>query len=116
MANVLSDLRVAVDAGDAVAQYELGMLYAFGESGVEKDWEIAKELFRKSADGHVSNAMAFLCIMYMEEMAAALIDAWKREESEEEYYPKVEPLFNEGAKNLACALTYCNELGDYGKV
>ena len=89
MVSFVENLKAAADTGDAAAQYELGMLYAFGEKGVEKNWGKAKELFYKAANGHVSNAMAFLSIMYMEEMAATLIDAWNRDETEEEYTPKV---------------------------
>lgn len=106
----LSYMKAFAYMEDAAAQYDLGMLCAFGEDGVEKDWEMAKKLLHKAADGNVSDAMAFLSIIYMEEMAASLIEAWNKEESEEEYYPKVDLLFNKGAKNLARALTCCNEL------
>lgn len=103
-------MKKFANAGDPAAQCELGMLYVFGEDGVERNWGVAKDLFRKAAVGGVSNAMAFLSMICMEQMSDILEEALSKDEPEEKYRPKVIPYFDEAAKNLACALTYCNEL------
>ncbi|HEY3919129.1 MAG TPA: tetratricopeptide repeat protein [Stellaceae bacterium] len=50
-------------AGDAIAQYRLGVLYALGE-GVQQDYHQAAQLFKTAADGGVAEAQYNVAVMY----------------------------------------------------
>jgi TPR repeat protein len=52
-------------AGDPIAQYRLGTLYALGQ-GVQQDYQHAAQLFKTSADGGVAEAQYDIAVMYGE--------------------------------------------------
>jgi TPR repeat protein len=55
--------RKAADQGDAVAQFNLGYMYAYGR-GVAKDEAEAVKWYRKAADQGRANAQNGLGVMY----------------------------------------------------
>ncbi len=57
------DLKRAAAAGDAEAQYQLGVKYEYGQ-GVDKDYGKAAEWTRKSADQGNANAQYNMGLMY----------------------------------------------------
>jgi hypothetical protein len=58
-------LEQRAKAGDAIAQYRLGVLYALGQ-GVAQDYQHAAQLFKTSADGGVAEAQYNIAVMYGE--------------------------------------------------
>ena len=62
-ASALREWRQLADEGDAVAQFGLGHLYAYGQ-GVSKDEKHAAQWYRKAADQGVAIAQSLLGSMY----------------------------------------------------
>ncbi len=59
----IDTLRSYADVGNAIAQYNLGVRYAFGE-GIRQDHRKAFEWYQKSANQGVSQAQYNLGVMY----------------------------------------------------
>ena len=80
-AQELSDLRARAEAGDASAQYNLGLMHAEGR-GVPQDFAEAATWYRKAAEQGDAGAQYHLGLMYAEGRGvpqdAAAASAWFR--------------------------------------
>jgi len=59
----LAEFRPLGDQGDAVAQYNLGVMYDNGQ-GVPQDYQEAEKWYRRAADQGVAQAQSNLAMMY----------------------------------------------------
>jgi localization factor PodJL len=79
-------LKEQVEAGNPVAQYRLGVLYALGQ-GVKQDYSRAAELFKQSAVGGIAEAQYNVAVMYSEGMGVprdpALAATWYRKAAQQ---------------------------------
>lgn len=79
-------LEEQVEAGNPVAQYRLGVLYALGQ-GVKQDYSRAAELFKQSAVGGIAEAQYNVAVMYSEGMGVprdpALAATWYRKAAQQ---------------------------------
>jgi TPR repeat protein len=79
-------LEEQVEAGNPVAQYRLGVLYALGQ-GVKQDYSRAAALFKQSAVGGIAEAQYNVAVMYSEGMGVprdpVLAATWYRKAAEQ---------------------------------
>lgn len=98
------------EAGDELAQYEVGQLYVMGLDGVEKDTEKGKELLYKAGRGGATNAIALLGQVCIKQALNSVTEGEKQGLSREEYMAKFTAFYDEGADALAWGISTGNEL------
>lgn len=70
--NSMSEIKREVNKGNAQGMYDMGCCYYNGSFGVEQDFKVAVEWFRKAADKGNSNAMYMLGCCYIDEEGVEL--------------------------------------------
>ena len=64
MKNTIGTLKVSAEAGDPIAQFQLGQHYEFGESGIQKDHKQAFRWYGMAADQGLATAQYALGLLY----------------------------------------------------
>lgn len=97
------------DAGDELAQYEVGQLYVMGLDGVKKDYEKGKELLYKAGRGGATNAWALLGQVSIRQALDSVSICEKQGLSHEDSMKVFSTFYDEGAEALATGIASGNE-------
>lgn len=98
------------EAGDELAQYEVGQMYVMGLCGVEKDIEKGKELLYKAGHGGATNAIAVLGVTCIKQAMNSVTNGETQGRSREEYMADFTAYYDEGADALAWGISTGNEM------
>lgn len=98
------------EAGDELAQYEVGQMYVMGLCGVEKDLEKGKELLYKAGHGGATNAIALLGVTCIKQATNTVYEAETLGLTKEETGARFNAFYDEGADALAWGISTGNEM------
>lgn len=98
------------EAGDELAQYEVGQMYVMGLCGVEKDYEKGKELLYKAGHGGATNAIALLGVTCIKQATNTVYEAETLGLTKEEAGARFNAFYDEGADALAWGISTGNEM------
>lgn len=105
----LAELRPAAEQGDAVSQFDLGVMYANGK-GVPQDYVEAVKWYRKAADQGLAEAQSNLGDMYANGQGVPQDHA----EAVKMYRKIFDQGFDEGLALDAEAVEWCRKAADQG--
>ena len=98
------------EAGDELAQYEVGQMYVMGLCGVEKDFAKGKELLYKAGHGGATNAIALLGQVCIRQALDSIVEGEQQGLPREEIGARFNAFYDEGADALAWGISTGNEL------
>lgn len=98
------------EAGDELAQYEVGQMYVMGLCGVEKDFVKGKELLYKAGYGGATNAIALLGQVCIKQALDSIAEGERQGLPKEEIGARFNAYYDEGADALAWGISTGNEL------
>ena len=98
------------EAGDELAQYELGQLYVTGQCGVAKDLTKGKELLRQAGHGGATNAITMLASTCFKQAMDFIMNGEGQGLTKEESGARFNAYYDEGADALAWGISTGNEM------
>lgn len=98
------------EAGDELAQYEVGQLYVTGQCGMEKDLVKGKELLRQAGHGGATNAITMLASTCFRQAMDFIMNNEGQGLTKEEAGARFNAYYDEGADALAWGISTGNEM------
>ncbi len=98
------------EAGDELAQYEVGQMYVMGLFGMERNYEKGKALLYKAGHGGATNAIALLAQVSIKQAMNSVTESETLGLTKEEAGARFNAYYDEGAEALAWGISTGNEM------